>query len=317
MNTYKGRPILGAVLGGLGALVLVLILMVGGIAPPTQFVVWGLGGLGVLVGSLMLTAVMKSARFVSILAIAVAMLAWSGLGFSAHNAHGDLSGGCNLEGASFDAEGEPLDAATPQETSIAEPFIIEPYGTIDWAGNTPGAFEGWSGGLAVDFAGFAIPVWHGGHDNSGLDPEEEGTVDVGSYVDDIEETANIELTGVLHLFGSIEAPDGACDMDAYLELPSDGLFSGALMIALWSILAIVAVVLIALMVPVCRFRKGLGGAALAGESATVGGAAATVTPADAVSATTVPGEAAAAKAPAKKSAANKAPAKKESPPTAT
>ncbi len=174
MQTHKGRPILGAVLGGLGALVLVLILMFGAIVPPTQFVVWGLGGLGILVGSLMLTVAVRSVRFISVLVVSIAMLVWSGLGLSAHNANGDLSGGCNLEGFSFDASGLPLDAGTPQQTSVTDPFVIEPTGSIDWTGNTPGAFEGWSGWLAVDFAGFAIRVWDGGHDNSGLDPDEGG-----------------------------------------------------------------------------------------------------------------------------------------------
>ncbi len=270
MKIRKGWPILGAVLGGLGALVLILILMFAAIVPPTRFVVWGLLGLGILVGSLMLTVVIKSVKFITILVIAVAMLVWSGLGFPAHNANGDLTGGCDLAGLSFDGGGLPLDAATPQETSVADPFVIEPTGSIEWSGSTPGAFEGWGAWLAVDFGGFAVRVWDGGHDNSGLDPDEGGTIDVGSYVDDIENATHLQLAGVLHLYGNINSPDGACDMDAYLELPSDGLFAGLVLKILWVILAIIAIVLLILMIPVCRARKAIrtgGPAVLAAGSA--------------------------------------------------
>ncbi len=261
MNTSKGMPILGALLGGLGALVLILILAFGAIVPPTQFVVWGLLGLGIIVGSRMLAVTAKSARFITILVVAIAMLVWSAVGLPAHFANGDLNGGCTLAGTSSDTGGLPLDAATPQQTSVADPFVVDPAGSIEWSGSTPGAFEGWRAWLAVDVGGFVFHVWDGGHGNSGLDPDEGGVIDVGSQINDFENTTHLRIAGIVHLFGNISSQDGACDMDAYLEVPSDGLFSGPVLIASWVILAIIAIVLIALMVPVCRVRKGLAAAA--------------------------------------------------------
>ncbi len=331
MNTTKGKPILGAILGALAALVFILILAIGGIQPPDQFVVWTLLGLGVLVGALMLTVALKSVKFVTIMVIAVVMVVWGAVGASSHFGTGYLDGGCELEGLSSDGQGLPLDLATPEQTSANDPFEIASDGTIDWKGTTPGGFEGWDAWLKVDFGGFRIPVWENTNPNTGLSPAEEGMVDVGGNVTDIEDKSGLTLSGVFELYGSIESQDGVCDMSAYIVLPPDGIFSGPILITLWIILAVIVIVLVILMIPVCAAHRanraaraaGVAAAASSTAGAKVAASGADATAAPAKDAATQAGadapdtgegaKAAPKKAPAKKPSAGKAPAKK--PPT--
>ncbi len=311
VEAKTGKPILGAVLGGSAALVLVLILWIGAIVAPTQLVVWGLLGLGILVGSLMLTTVMKSAKFISVMVLAALMIVWAGVGAPAHNANGDLTGGCTVAGISTDGLGLPLDAATPKTTSASNPMMIDRGGAIEWEGSTPGPFEDWTGWIAVEFAGFNLQVWSKGESNEGRSPNDGGIIDVAVESETIYDYTRVDVSGLIHMTGNITSSDGTCDLDAWLVLEPESLFSGWILITLWGIFGSLVITLIIRMIPVCRIRK-LGNAEVAAvaAAAAAGGKAATAG-SNKGSEDAADGKSAApSKQAAKKPAAKKPPAKK-------
>lgn len=315
MPEMKGRPIVGAVLGGLAALVIVLILQQGAVAPLTRFSVFVALGLGIGLGSLLLSGVYRVVTVYVVQSVAVALLALGLTGIPALGAHGGITGGCTASGASTYP-----DIATPATTSIANPFDVDPDGLVRWKGTSPGPFTDWDGVIAMDIAGFAVPIWTYSAANELLESEKSGIRDVAADLDELESYSGIRLSGVYHVWGEYDAEEGFCEFDAYVRIAPESLFAGPILVGLWSALALIVLIIIVYLIRLLRAGAGLAslfGGGATGAAAAASAPAASATPAAGGPKTTAkkptPGKAAAKKPAAKKPAAKKPPARK--PPT--
>lgn len=246
-----GKPILGACLGALAAVFVVVILQQGGILPPERLVLFGLLGLGIGVGAFALSTAFKARPFLIVQAIAVLFLGFALSGIPAFGASGYITGGCYVDGET------PEDAATPDETSVSEPFIIDRAGPLDWYADSPGVFTDWQTKLSLDVGGFAVPVWSGTHPNDGRATDWGKVEDIGEYVEDVKGATGLTLSGVYHLYGSLVAGEGSCTMSAYIVIPPTSLFAGPLLLGSWIGLAAVLGFGTFLTLRTCRVRKGL------------------------------------------------------------
>lgn len=128
-----------------------------------------------------------------------------------------LDGGCTVSATS------DLDSTTMVDATRADPFDIDPEGTIAWNARSPEAIMNHTWVINVDIGGFGVPVAKGG------DPNTAGTLDsVGerSIPELIERAkaagvpnANMlaELRGIYRVFGEITGSSG-CAGDAYVNI---------------------------------------------------------------------------------------------------
>lgn len=251
MQTKKGMPVAGALLGALAGLIVALILQVGGIVPATRLVLFGSVGLAMAIGSLVLTIVYKRVAFIVVQVIAIAILGFGLTGIPAMNATGALTGGCTLEGTSTWP-----DTATPDSTSVMDPFTVDPEGELAWSGTTPQVFTDWDSAISLDVGGFKVRLWSDTNPNDGGATEWGNVEDVAGYIADIESTTGISLSGVYHLYGNLDA-QGQCAMDGYIVIPPDNLFDGLVLIILWVLLVIIVIVMIVLVIVVCGRRRAI------------------------------------------------------------
>ncbi len=247
MQRFRGKPALGAVLGAVTGVIAVLVLQQGAIVLPTRLVVFGILGITTSAGSLLLTVEYRRVAVLTIHSIALLSVAFALTGIPAMAARGDLSGPCTVSAvSSFPDDGSPA------RTSVSDPFDIDPVGTLDWRVAFPEPYETWSGTLGMDIAGFAIPVWTQGFDNTAKETSREGREDVRSDMHEVEEISGLTLTGVYHVFASVEAPGGSCRADVYVRIAPASLFSGSILQGLWTCAAIVALIFAAYIVQVRR-----------------------------------------------------------------
>jgi hypothetical protein len=243
----RGKPVLGAVLGAVVGVIAVLILQQGAVVLPTRLVAFGILGVATSAGSLLLTVAYRRAAVVAIHSIAVLAVAFALTGIPEMTARGDLSGPCTVSAvSSFPDDGSPA------ATSVRDPFDIAPGGTLDWRVAFPEPYKAWSGTVGTDIAGFSIPVWTQGFDNIARETSREGSEDVRNDIREVEEISGLTLTGVYHVFASVEVPGAACKADMYVRIAPTSLFSGPILQGLWTCVAIVALIFAAYIVQLRR-----------------------------------------------------------------
>lgn len=128
-----------------------------------------------------------------------------------------LDGGCTVSATS------DLDTTTMLDATQADPFDIDPEGTIAWNARSPEAIMDHNWVINVDIGGFGVPVAKGG------DPNTAGTldsVDERSIPELIEraKAAGVpnadmlaELRGIYRVFGDITGTS-SCSGDAYVNI---------------------------------------------------------------------------------------------------
>jgi hypothetical protein len=242
---FRGKPVLGAVLGAVIGVIAVLILQQGAVVLPTRLVVFGVLGVATSAGSLLLTVAYRRGAVAAIHSIAVLAVAFALTGIPAMTARGDVSGPCTVSALS-----SVPDDGNPADTSVRDPLEIDPVGTLDWRVAFPEPYATWSGAIGVDIAGFWVPVWTQGFSNTARETSREGSEDVRSVIRDVEEISGLTLTGVYHVFASVEAPDGACKADMYVRIAPTSLFSGPILQGLWTCAAIVALIFAAYVIQI-------------------------------------------------------------------
>ena len=120
-----------------------------------------------------------------------------------------LTGGCQAQGASFDADHNQIMAATAPSAepgTSGDPFLVDYDGTVEYAGTGPLMLNHhW------DIKVFGITVKSGGAPNGSQQTATIGIADVSDYFP-------FEITGVYYVEGAIAGEGGACNGDAFVKL---------------------------------------------------------------------------------------------------
>ena len=258
----RPRPLLGSLLGLLLGIVVVALLWQLGVAPPDRLILFGVLALTVLVVTVILTqrVALVRKRFVVIRVLCGLMAGVAVAGIPDVVAGGSLTDGCSASGTSS------LDSKTPDQTSLADPFDVTRTDTVVWTGESQGVFTDWNGALGIDVGGFPIKIWSSSSANEDKERSNAGSEDVAAYLEDIEGSTGITLAGTYHVYGSLDAAEGGCDMSAYVRVEGAGAFAGALNIALWIALA---VLLITILIMALVVRRSITNAVAAGGATTV------------------------------------------------
>ena len=247
MQQSRGKPVLGAVLGAVLGVIAVLILQQGAVVLPTRLVVFGILGIAMSGGSLLLTVAYRRRLVVAIHSLAALMVVFALTGIPAMTARGDFSGPCTVSAtSSFPDDGNPAG------TSARDPFDIDPTGTLDWRVALPEPYATWSGTIGTTIAGFRVPVWTQSFDNTGLEASREGSEDVTADLREVEDISGLTLTGVYEVYAHVDVPGGACEADMYVRISPTNLFSGPILQGLWTCAAILALIVAAYVIQVRR-----------------------------------------------------------------
>ncbi len=121
----------------------------------------------------------------------------------------NLTGGCEGQGTSFDADHNQVMAVTapsPEPGTSDNPVLVDYDGTVEYAGTGP---------LMVnhhwEVKVFGATVKSGGSANGSRQTSTIGVADVSEYLP-------FKVTGVYYVSGSISGEGGACSGNAYVKL---------------------------------------------------------------------------------------------------
>ena len=121
----------------------------------------------------------------------------------------NLSGGCQGQGTSFDADHNQIMSATAPSAepgTSGNPFLVDYDGTVEYAGSGP---------LIVnhhwEVKVFGITVNSGGSPNGSQQTATIGVADVSDYLP-------FKITGVYYVEGGISGDGGACSGNAFVKL---------------------------------------------------------------------------------------------------
>ena len=263
------RPWLGFFIGLILGFALALLLQQAGVWPLDQLLLFGLAGIFGLIGNLLGRLGRESVGAFSgyfPLVLAVAMIAYGGLGLADVNQNGQLIGGCRVIADS------DIDSTTVTDTSRRSPFDIDPEGGLDWKAGSPGPIMDHTWQIHVEFGGFNVPIASGGDPNEGGSVGNEDQIeDLTAYIQTVTVATGQELRGTFIVGGYIAVNDGAskvCHGFGFVRLISDGPFE--------SLVAKVAaaLALLALLILLMLFLRRESGEAGGEEAAAEAGAAA-------------------------------------------
>jgi hypothetical protein len=269
----KPRPLLGSLLGLLLGIVVVALLWQLGVVPPDQLVVFGVLAVTIFLVTVILTQriVLVRKRFIMVTVLCGLMAGVAVAGIPDMIAGGSISDGCFAEGTSS------LDSKTPDGTSIADPFDMTRTDSVAWAGESTGVFTDWNSSIGIDVGGFPVEIWSGSSANEDQKQSNSGVEDVAGRLADVEESTGLTFAGIYHVYGTLDANEGGCDMSAYVRLPGEGVFAGTLNMALWGTLAVL-IVIILIMAGVVRRSITRAAMPAAGASGAAAAAAADAAP---------------------------------------
>ncbi len=240
----RPKPLLGAVLGFLLALTGVALVSVLGVLPADRTVVWGAASAGLLLGGLMLTQRPSIARrrmlVVTVLAGLAAGLAITGI--PVLTGGGAVSDGCTLS-ATSSLEREPV---TPSNTTAFEPFDVGPEDWIAWEATSDTLLTDWQTAVGVRVGGFDVLVYEGAYENALELTELSGTELTRARTVSFHDRFGVPFSGVYHLVGTLDAPQGSCSADLYLRVSPATPVSGWLLLGLWAVAAALFLALLVL-----------------------------------------------------------------------
>lgn len=250
MRKPVGMPILGAVLGAVLGVIAILVLQQGAIILPGRLVVFGILGVAISAGSLALTVAYRRPAVIVIQSLAILAVAFALTGIPGLSGHGALTGPCTVTAtSSFPSSGDP------GKTSVAEPFDIDPTGTLDWSAAFPIPYPTWTGTVGLDVAGFSVPVGTYTFDNTKNESGRSGNEDVRRQLQYIGDSTGLTLTGVYHVFASVTSGKDVCASDVYVRIRPHNLFSGPILGGLWTSAAIVGLIFGVYIAQVRRSRR--------------------------------------------------------------
>ncbi len=138
---------------------------------------------------------------------------------------GTLEGGCTVDATSDSDSTNVIDATR------ADPFLIDPAGSVSWVANSPGPITNHTWEVGVVVLGLDVRLFNGGDENSGLSQESKGSKSIPTEVERIDNSQLSwildNLGGVIEVYGSISGDGGAiCSGSGFVSLdvgPLEGL----------------------------------------------------------------------------------------------
>lgn len=153
---------------------------------------------------------MRRLLILAIIAIPLALVGSAALAQS-------LDGGCTVSATS------DLDSTTMLDATRADPFDIDPEGTIAWNARSPEAIMDHTWVINVDIGGFGLPVAKGGDANTDGTLESVGERSIPELIERAK-AAGVpnadmlaELRGIYRVFGDITG-SSTCAGDAYVNI---------------------------------------------------------------------------------------------------
>jgi len=229
MPRPQGKPVLGAAVGAALGFIVALVLQQGGVVPPTRLVLFALVGTLASAGSLLLTVAFRRVAPLVVQAVCLATVVFALTGIPAMRDHGGLTGPCEAAATS-----SVPDTAIAADTSVGDPFDLDPDGTLDYRVSVPGGLSNWRYSASIDVGGIPIVLWNDSFPDETFGPVYEGTEDIGEDLATLEDITGLRITGVYHVTGWVAGDEGRCDIDAYVRLKPPHLFSGAILVGLWA-----------------------------------------------------------------------------------
>jgi len=161
-----------------------------------------------------------STKKATVLIALVAASALAGLGAAMAQS---LGGGCTVAASS------DLDTTTMVDATRADPFRIDPQGSIAWNASSPGPIMNHTWVINVEVGGFGVPVARGGDPNTAGTQQSVGERSIPALVSLAEASgvpnANLlgSLRGIYRVFGDIAGDGGNCAGDAYVLIEGNPL----------------------------------------------------------------------------------------------
>jgi hypothetical protein len=225
------RPIPAALMGALMGVITVGLLWQLGIVAPERLTVFGMPA---MVAALTVWALapgtVKGTRPGKVVIVAITastLVALSGI--PAYVGGGAVTPGCALT-----AEGL-IDSRTPAQTSASRPFALTSNDLVSWTVMTPEVWDPWQGAVGLEWGGARVPLWNPRGANANSTSTWSGTIDVGALRGSASEATSLPITGIYHVFGSLDSPQGRCVAHGYIRIAPGHPFDGPVLQVLWTL----------------------------------------------------------------------------------
>ncbi len=141
-------------------------------------------------------------------------------------AAGYLNGDCtatSVSGTSSGTDGSPLDAKTVASATEADPFTIDPAGSVGWDARSDVPILNHTWGIGLVIGGIEVQFYSGSDPNTAGTQESTGQVSIKERLDQIELSQMSwvigQLNGKFEAWGRISGDGGAgCEGRAWVEI---------------------------------------------------------------------------------------------------
>jgi hypothetical protein len=215
------RPWSGLFLGLILGLAVAIVLQQAGVWPLDKLFLFGVTGLGALIG-ILLSGLGRSrvSAFSSVVPylLAILLIGYGATGFADLDEHGEINGGCTVEAQS------DLDTTVVTDTTRSDPFDVDPNGGLSWVASSPAPIMNHFWTIYVDIGGFPITLVGNDVAEPNTDGNQSNTGDVDDISDYVAEVSNysgVVLRGVFEVGGDIDGEGGACDGFGFVRIQAD------------------------------------------------------------------------------------------------
>ena len=129
---------------------------------------------------------------------------------------GTLDGGCTVDASS------DTDSTNVIDATRADPFIIDPAGSVSWVAMSQGPITNHTWKIGVVVLGREVQLFDGGDGNSGLTTESKGSKSIPAEIERINNSQISwilrNLGGVVEVYGSIAGDGAACSGSGWVLL---------------------------------------------------------------------------------------------------
>lgn len=269
MSEARVLPLLGALLGALLGLVTMAVLTVTGVIAADRLPLFAIVGLGVILGTAMLTQriTLAKKRVIGAVVVGALLVGVSLTGIPELARGGSTSENCMASGTSS-LEPSPVTAAN---TTATDGFSVTPTDTIEWTTQTSMPIPAATAAVSMYVGGIGIPLQTFTFAEGPFVTSWQGTQSVESQLAQIEDASGFLVTGIYHVAVQVDADAGQCASNAYIRVAPAGPFDTPLLKLLWSAGGVLLLALLVLAVVVRRsIRESDRSLAMVGMSAIPG-----------------------------------------------